>query len=150
MFRKIYPELSFSENFSENLDFRIFFYQNQDFAKILTNMEILSKTLTKIKIFRILFQDNLDFGKNSWFLSKWLWFFEKFQQNQNSRKSWLNSGSSTILTKFDVIFEIIDKNQGSSKLLNEMKIFENFDQSWDYLQILTSIEIFKFFLLRSK
>ena len=65
MFRKIYPELSFSEKFSENLDFRIFFYQNQDVAKILTNMEILSKTLTKIKIFRILFQDNLDFGKNS-------------------------------------------------------------------------------------
>ena len=57
IFQKLRPKSRFSK----------FFYQNRDFPKIWTNMEIVSKTLTKIKIFRLFF-----LGKS--------WFFENFEK----------------------------------------------------------------------
>ena len=64
-------------------------------------MEIVSKTLTKIKIFQLFFRE--------------IMIFRKFEQNKDYRKFLLNSGSSIILTKFDKISDIFDKNRDFRK-----------------------------------
>ena len=71
--------------------------------------------------------------------------------NREFQETWPKSRFSKILTRIEIFpkywpkstfseffflpksrfFETIDENQGSSKLLNEIKIFENLDQNWD-------------------
>ena len=92
--------------------------------------------------------------------------FRNFEQNQDFWKFWQNFGSPKILTKFDIIYEIVDniRDFRKSKILTNAKIFkkfwlkaifsENFDQNQHFrkfwpksriLWILIKVKIFEKF-----
>ena len=92
-------------------------------------MEIIWKTLTKIKIFRLIFSKIMIFLKlwTKWTKSKILTEF----------------GIIKILTKFDIVSEISDKNRYFRKSWLKSRFFDNFDRCQDCQKNLTTINIFR-------
>ena len=127
IFWQFWPKLKISKiltkmKFSKNLD------ENRHFLKILTNIEILQKNWLIWRLFRKLWPKS---RFSDYFLGK-SWFFSNFHTIKIIGNFLLNSGSSKILTKFDIISEIFNKNRDFRKSWLKSRFFENLDQCQDF------------------
>ena len=141
-FSKIWLKSLFSEFFLPKSRFFEKFYQNGDFSKIFTKVEIFEnfdqnrdfqKIVTKIEIFQK-FWPKSRFSKN-------------FHQNWGLRAFWPKSTVSKIFTEIEILTNItnFDEYRNFPNIITKIEIFRKFSPKSGFSILLTKFEIWEKF-----